>query len=363
MFSPSLQEKINTLKAYGSPLQIGAVTFANPLILAPMSAISKAPFRLLMEDLGAGGTVSELISAAGTFYQNQQTTDMFAIDSREKNVGLQIFGDVTEQLVYGAIKAQEAGAKFVDLNMGCPVKKVVCKGAGSAMLKEPHLLAPVFKEIKRALSIPFTIKIRTGWQTPNAHEVIHVAKEEGIEFVSLHGRTREQQYRGLADWDYIETLAQESPLPLIGNGDLHSPQMTSQRWAKTSCSALMLGRGPLRNPFIFLETLQEYALQRGLISPQQKISFWPEDIWEVLFTFYEYLQLHESNSRKHLVQFRKMALWFSAGLPHSVKYRTQIFAEESVEGLLKQSEDYFQSLGKTKKDIDPHEPFMNGGHG
>ncbi len=361
-FSTALQEKIQALTRLRSPTQIGQVSFASKLLLAPMSSICRPAFRLLMEDLGAGGTVSELVSATGLFFKNQQTQDMLRIHPKERHVGLQIFGDDLSHLTYGAQKAQEAGARFVDLNMGCPVKKVVCKGAGSAMLKEPHKLAPIFQTIKKSLQVPFSIKIRTGWSTPNADEILHVAKEEGIEFVSLHGRTRDQQYRGQADWEYIESLAQTQTIPLLGNGDLHTPSRCAHHLKNTACHALLLGRGPLRNPFIFLESYREaYGSESD-----KNIFFTANDYGEICERFSHYLQQTETNPRKHFIQLQKISLWFSAGLPHSVQFRTQLFDVKDADQVLQLATQYFSGLDQEKnlstlKDCDPN--FMNGGHG
>lgn len=355
-FSLPLQKKLETLAQRRTKVKLGSVDFDSPLLLAPMSSICKAPFRLLMEDLGAGGTVSELISATGIFYKNQQTLDMLYIDPREKNVGLQIFGDDADHMNFAALVAQEKGAKFVDINMGCPVRKVVTKGAGSALLREPLALAPYLQTIKKGLKIPLTIKIRTGWCSQNAEEVLKVAEGEGVEFVAVHGRTREQQYRGKADWDYLEKLATSSALPIIGNGDLHSPALLRERLSLTRCPSLMVGRGSLRNPFIFSEAYAE---------PGPEPLFKGEDYFEAIQRFHHYLQQDQSvdNERKLLVQFRKMVLWFSAGFPHAVKFRGSIFQIDSLPDVLNITQDFFLSLGAQRKAIDPQEAFMNGGHG
>jgi nifR3 family TIM-barrel protein len=200
-----------------------------------------------MEDLGAGGTVSELISCHGINYGNHRTLEMLKIHPLERNVGIQLFGEDGESMAKAAEVAESYGPKFIDINMGCPVNKVVTKGGGSALLKEVQNLAPMFEKIRSRLKIPLSIKIRTGWDSTslNADEVLNIAHNSGIEWVAIHGRTRTQQYTGLANWNYIEGLTEKKKLPLIGNGDLHHPYGVSERLQNTSCEALMIARGAL----------------------------------------------------------------------------------------------------------------------
>ena len=287
-FSPQLQKKIDLLKLKRRPTKLGRIDFASPLILAPMAGICTIPFRLLMEDLGAGGTVSELVSCHGINHGNDRTLSMLKIDPREENVGLQLFGEDPESMAKAAKVAQEYNPKFIDINMGCPVRKVVTKGGGSALLKEPQELIPYLKAIKEVLHIPLSIKIRTGWDDDsiNADEVVKIANDLGIEWVAIHGRTRAQSYAGHANWDYIEELTQNSPLPLIGNGDLHQAYQVKERLEKTHCKALMIARGSLRNPFIFLESYIE----------NEEIAFNGADYFEVIQRLNQYCLLYTSPS-------------------------------------------------------------------
>ena len=169
MFSKTLQDKIVRAKARMTPTKLGNVEFASPLLLAPMSAICNAPFRRLMEDLGAGGTVSELISCHGINHGNLRTRNMLKLDPHEKNVGLQLFGEDPKAMALAAKVDNDHNPKFIDINMGCPVKKVVSKGGGSALLKDTSALGNFFATIKKELTIPLTIKIRTGWEIGRAH--------------------------------------------------------------------------------------------------------------------------------------------------------------------------------------------------
>lgn len=355
-FSPELQKKIDVLKARRTPIQMGSLSFDSPLLLAPMSSICTAPFRLLMEDLGAGGTVSELISIHGINYKNVRTIDMLKVDSREKNMGLQLFGEGAEAFAEAAKVAEEFNPKFIDINMGCPVKKVVGTGAGSSLLKDPSALPPLFSAVKKAIKVPLTIKIRLGWDhdSINALEVIHIAKEEGIEFVAVHGRTRAQQYTGNANWDHLEFLGEKAPLDIIGNGDLHTATLVKNRMKTTKCQALMLGRGPLRNPFLFLEPYMTEA---------DDIFFTPQDHLEVINKLIEYSVPYAHSDHTLLVSIRKHLIWMAAGYNNVSYFRDMIFKTPDLKDTIKISEDFFLSLKDQRKRLQDHDSFMTSGHG
>ncbi|MFP5385752.1 MAG: tRNA dihydrouridine synthase [Bacteriovoracia bacterium] len=358
-FSKNLQEKIGKFRSLATPIKLGQIHFDSKLILAPMAGICNIPYRLLMEDLGAGGTVSELISCHGINYGNQRTLDMLKIHPLERNVGIQLFGEDPESMARAAETAESYGPKFLDINMGCPVNKVVTKGGGSALMKEIEALAPLFESMRSKMKIPLSIKIRTGWDanSRNAAEILKIAHESGIEWVAIHGRTRTQQYTGLADWNFIEELNDLKKLPLIGNGDLHHPYGVSERLQKTNCDALMIARGALRNPFIFLESLDPtYASQKRSV-------FLGEDYWEVIQRLDHYCRETFKEERTILVQLRKLVVWFAAGFPHAAAFRSQIFGCQVLEDCMKIAEDYFLSLGNSQKFINYDEVFMSSGHG
>ncbi|MBC7427328.1 MAG: tRNA-dihydrouridine synthase [Bacteriovorax sp.] len=355
-FRPELQNKIDTLKARRTPIQLGSIHFDSNLLLAPMSSICNAPYRLLMEDLGAGGAVSELISCHGINYKNVRTTEMLKIDPREKNIGIQLFGEGAVAMANAAKVAEEFGPKFIDINMGCPVKKVVGTGAGSSLLKDPTQLPVFFSTIKKAIKLPLSIKIRIGWDhdSINAMEVIHIAKEEGIEFVAVHGRTRAQQYTGQANWDLLESLGENAPLDIIGNGDLHTSSLVKAKMSSTKCQALMLGRGPIRNPFLFLEPYMQ---------ENDNIFFTPEDHFEVVQKLIEYARIYAHNDHILLISIRKHLIWMAAGFNNAGVFRDLIFKTPDLNETIKISEDFFMSLQDQKKRLGDHESFMTSGHG
>ena len=358
-FSPELSQKIANFRSHAKPMQLGRIGFDSKLILAPMAGICNIPYRVLMEDLGAGGTVSELISCHGINYKNERTLEMLKIHPLERNVGIQLFGEDADAMAKAAEVAESYGPKFLDINMGCPVTKVVSKGGGSAMMKEVQKLAPLFEKMRSNMKIPLSIKIRTGWDANslNAKEIINIAYNSGIEWVAIHGRTRTQQYTGFANWDFIEALNDDKKLPLIGNGDLHHPYGVSERLKVTNCDALMIARGALRNPFIFLESMDpEYASQKRSV-------FSGSDYWEVIQRLQHYCEETFTEERTILVQLRKLIVWFAAGFPHAAAFRSQAFACQNLEDSMKIAEDYFLSLGSSQKFINYDEVFMSSGHG
>jgi nifR3 family TIM-barrel protein len=312
-----------------------------------------------MEQLGAGITVSELISCHGINYENKRTLEMLKIDPREKNVGIQLFGEDATAMAKAAQVALRSNPKFIDINMGCPVRKVVTKGGGSALLKNIEELAPFFREVKKAIDVPLTIKIRTGWDHDdiNADKIEHIALNEGVAWVAIHGRTRAQQYTGKANWDYIETLAEKSTLPIIGNGDLHQPHQVKARLNQTNCKALMIARGCLRNPFIFLESFHTDSTK------QANSLFKGADYWEIIERLYQYTCDTYEQERTRLVQLRKLIVWFAAGFPNAAKFRNNMFTCQNLEESMKFAQDYYTALEDARKQINYDEVFMSSGHG
>ncbi len=363
-FSPDLQNKIDTLMARRKSITLGRVSFDGPLLVAPMSAITSAPYRMLMQDLGAGGSISELISCHGINYKGVKTLHMLSIAAEERNVGIQLFGEDPEAMALAAkrVEALEHPPKFIDINMGCPVRKVVSKGAGSALLRAPEKLGTFFSTMRKAIQLPLTVKIRTGQneESINAPEVVRIAHEEGLEFVSIHGRTSVQQYRGKANWELIEKVAQEAPLPIIGNGDLQAPEEIRKRLNATHCKALMLGRGPLRSPFLFLESY---------LTPEDKIFFTPGDYFQVLSRYRQYLEAYTPIARVIETQIKKHVVWMVAGMPGASQFRSQVFASADFPSLWALIIQYMEGLtahlqqhGEGFREALDGD-FMEGGHG
>jgi len=321
---------------------------ANPFVLAPMAGITDKPFRSFMREMGCGVVVTELVSATGLKYSPQKTRRLMEFDSSQHPLGIQIFGENLEHLAEAAKEVEQMGADFVDLNFGCPVPKVVNKGAGSACLKNLDQLREVIRTTVQAVKIPVTIKVRTGWDhnTRNTPEVARIAHEEGVTWVAIHGRTRSAAYSGLADWEYIKRVKEESPLPILGNGDIVSAEMALYRLESSKCDGVLIGRGCLKNPNIFRQAQGLQPLPLNVLLKR---------LHEHLCDFYD--------ERLTLIQMRKFAAWYASGFAGAAAFRRTLF--QSVDGA--QVHDaiarFFGELGSEAQADTSHEPFLMGGHG
>lgn len=329
----------------------------NPLVLAPMAGITDSAFRSFMREMGAGIVVTELISATGTQYQSERTLRLMDFTPDQHPVGIQLFGEDPAIMAHAAQVAEARGCDFIDLNFGCPVPKVVKKGGGSAILRDLKALETMVRTVKAAIQIPLTIKIRTGWDqsSRNAEEVIHIAHNEGVSWVAIHGRTRAQGYSGNADWDYIRQVKATSKLPIIGNGDLHSPKMIEQRLKESGCDAVMIGRGCLKNPFLFRDTLN-HLRSESVAEPLKR------DLWSV----YDRLHFHLATQCEDTIltiQLKKFAAWYSSGYSGASQFRKSIFQTKEKNEVLDLAEDYFKGLTLELPEDTTQEPFLMGGHG
>ena len=234
-------------------LTIGNVSLANPVILAPMAGVSDLPFRLLCHEQGAGMVCSEMISAKAILYHNKNTEELMQIHPDEGPVSLQLFGSDPDIVSEMAKKIEERPFSVLDLNMGCPVPKVVNNGEGSALMKNPLLAGKIIEKTAKAIQKPLTVKIRKGFDDAhvNAVEMAKIAQESGAAAVAVHGRTREQYYSGTADWDIIAQVKQAVKIPVIGNGDVVDAASALRLFEQTGCDGIMVGRGAQGNPWIF----------------------------------------------------------------------------------------------------------------
>lgn len=345
----------------------------NPFVLAPMAGITDCAFRSFMKEMGAGIVVTELISGHGVEYNNAKTLKLMAYEEFQRPVGIQLFGEEPDIIGRAAKLAQERGADFVDLNFGCPVPKVVKKGAGSAILKDLKALQEMVSTVKKHIEIPLTIKIRTGWDetSRNAKEVAHIAYNEGVTWVAIHGRTRAQGYSGISDWEYIGDVRANSKIPIIGNGDIHRAEQAVERLTKYSLDGVMIGRGCLKNPWIFLEaqTLlseKQIEMQRH-VSGQDKKNFHPvvkieRDFRSAFFKLKAHLDKQCDEKILHL-QLKKFASWFSTGYPGASKFRRALFESKSVEDVWSTIERYFSEINSLIQADTSSEAFLMGGHG
>ncbi|MBS1969212.1 MAG: tRNA dihydrouridine synthase DusB [Bdellovibrionales bacterium] len=329
----------------------------NPFVLAPMAGITDHAFRTFMKKRGASVVVTELVSATGIEYKSERTLKLMSFDPTQRPIGIQLFGEDPETIAKGAQVAEEMGADFVDLNFGCPVPKVVKKGAGSGMLRDLPLLEKVLRSTVNAVKIPVTIKIRTGWDANslNAHDVCNIAYNEGITWVAIHGRTRAQSYSGWADWDYIADVKSKAKLPILGNGDILTPKQAVQRVKESGCDGVLIGRGCLKNPHIFMDAL---SLWKGEEMSQ-------EFSRDYLGLFLDLREAIVAHCDEHItgIQLRKFAAWFSTGYPGASQFRKNLFQTKSHDELMDLATEFFKSIGTIEQEDTSHEEFLMGGHG
>ncbi len=338
-------------------IRLGPLQVDHPFLLAPMAGITNSPFRRLMREYGSSVVISELVSANGIEHASNRTLDLLKFVEAERPVGLQIFGEDQENLVRACQVVERMGADFVDLNMGCPVPKVVKKGGGAAMCRNPAQLAPVLNAMVKSVKIPVTIKIRTGWDSGlrNAHEIVKVATDAGVAWVAIHGRTRAQGYSGLADWDFIGEVKTKSKLPIIGNGDVNTPDQAVDRYRTYGVDAVMIGRGALRNPFLFEQS-------RDLLAGRSIQPITAERIITLLKTQRAYLS-ECFEGRSVMLHARKFLAWYSSGYPGSSEFRKKVFHIPEEEELWNEAIRFFE-ISLKKRDMSfLEEPFLMGGHG
>lgn len=328
----------------------------NPFVLAPMAGITDKPFRSFMKTMGCSVVITELVSATGLKFNSEKTKRIMGFEKIQEPVGIQIFGDSLEDLAFATKEVEQAGANFVDLNFGCPVNKVVKKGGGAAILKDLNRVRDVFRTTKSATNLPVTVKIRTGWDsdTRNSVELAQVAYDEGIEWVAIHGRTRAQAYKGEADWDYIKYVKQNAKLPILGNGDLTSAEKSVSRLKESGCDGVMIGRGCLKNPWIFKESM-ELLNKGGLVEADKSFIL-------IFKKLTEFLEAH-CEERIQTLQLKKLSCWFASGYPNSAAYRREVFQIKEKAPLIDLIHSYFTKLDSLEQADTSAEAFLMGGHG
>ena len=311
-------------------LKIGNVELKNRYILAPMAGVTDLPFRLLCKEQGAGLLCMEMISAKALQYKNRNTKALLQIDPREYPVSLQLFGADPDIISEQAKAIEELPFQILDINMGCPVPKVVKNGEGSALMKNPRLVYDVVYKTVRAISKPVTVKIRKGFDEEhvNAVEIAKIIEEAGGAAVAVHGRTREQYYSGKADWDIIRQVKEAVSIPVIGNGDVTGSLAAEQLLEETGCDGVMIGRGRQGNPWIFRE-LNEYE-ETGKVPhrPSKK------EIKEMMLRHAQ-LQIELKGDYLGIREMRKHVAWYTKGMEGSAKLRDEINRVESYEELEK----------------------------
>lgn len=300
----------------------------NKVILAPMAGVTDLPFRLLCKEMGCDMFYTEMVSAKAIYYGNKNTEPLIRFEEAEHPIGVQLFGSEPELMGDMAARMCERGFDFVDVNMGCPMPKIVNNNEGSALMKQPKLVGRIVEEIVKRVDVPVSIKIRKGFDenSVNAPEIAHIAEESGASWVAVHGRTREQYYSGKADLDIIRQVKERVDIPVIGNGDLSTPETVITMREQTGCDAFMIGRGAKGNPWIFKE-MHTYFTE-GIIPPRPSV---PEIADMMLRHLKLMCQYKGEYSAIH--EMRKHIAWYTAGQRDSARLRNEINQIEEYDAL------------------------------
>lgn len=317
-------------------LKIGNVIIENPCMLAPMAGVTDLPFRMLCKEQGAGLLAMEMVSAKAISFHNRNTEALMEIAPGENPIALQLFGSDADIISEMAREIEERPFDILDLNMGCPVPKVVNNGEGSALMKDPKRVEEIVSKTVKAIKKPVTVKIRKGFDDRhvNAVEIAKIIEASGAAAIAVHGRTREQYYSGEADWEIIRQVKEAVSIPVIGNGDVTSAVRAKQMMDMTGCDGIMIGRAARGNPWIFRETA-EY-LRTGVLLQRPGRS----EVRDTILRHCE-LQLQYKGEYTGIREMRKHVAWYTAGYPHSAKLRGRINEIESMDAMKKLLEESF----------------------
>lgn len=310
-------------------MRIGKVTLENNVIAAPMAGVTDLPFRLLLKEQGVGLVCSEMVSAKAIYYNNKNTEALMQVNEKERPFSLQLFGSDPELMAEMVKKIEDRPYDVIDINMGCPVPKVVNNGEGSALMKNPMLAGRIIEAMAKATDKPVTVKIRKGFDDAhvNAVEMAHIAEESGAAAIAVHGRTREQYYHGKADWEIIRQVKEAVHIPVIGNGDIDSPEAAKAIVEYTGCDGIMLGRGLQGNPWLVGQILH------GKGKPTV------DEIVDMVLKHAQ-MQIEFSGEYLGIRQMRKHVAWYTTGYPGSAKLRGMVNQVESMEELTRLMQAY-----------------------
>lgn len=313
---------------YLHPLRIGDVELQNNIILGPMAGVSDLPFRLLCSENGAGLVCMEMVSAKAITYHNRNTDNMMEIHPEERPVSLQLFGSEPEVMAEATRMIADKPYDILDVNMGCPVPKVVGNGEGSALMKKPELIEGIVKAMVAETDRPVTVKIRKGFNEANVNavECALAAEQGGASAIAVHGRTREQYYSGEADWSIIRKVKEAVKVPVIGNGDVRDGASAKALIDATGCDGVMIARAAEGNPWIFREVIS--YLEKGVVPERPTM----QEMYEMVIRHAD-LQLKYKGEYIGIREMRKHVSWYTTGLPGSAKFRALINTMDDMDSL------------------------------
>ncbi|MCG6879399.1 MAG: tRNA dihydrouridine synthase DusB [Deltaproteobacteria bacterium] len=326
-------------------LKIGNLSLKNHLIMAPMAGITNPPFRLIAKRLGAGLVVTEMVSAVGLSRNHEKTLRYLKGDPEEKPLSVQIFGAEPQIMAIAAETAIERGADMVDINMGCPARKVVKNGSGGGLLRNPAAVQKMVTAVRKACTVPLTVKIRAGWSAGEANfrEIAGIIADCGADAVTVHPRFVNQGFSGHADWRIIKEIKEKLSIPVIGNGDVFKPELALQMRAETGCDGVMIGRGALGNPWIFRQILD---LEKGLEAHPPELS----ERKEVILSHFTHLSQIIGEDRASKLM-RGQLLWYTKGLPHSSRFRGAFTGIRDVHTMMATLGRYFETLMENQENV------------
>lgn len=300
----------------------------NPVVAAPMAGVSDRPGRLIAREYGSGLVYTEMISAKALTYKNQKTYQLMNMQDEVQPVSMQIFGSEPDVMAEGAKIMQAHGAQIIDINMGCPVPKVVNNGEGSSLMRTPEIAEAIVNEMVKAVTVPVTVKFRKGWDDTavNAVEFAKRMEAAGASAIAVHGRTRAQYYSGKADWDIIARVKAAVSVPVIGNGDIFTPMDAKKMLDETGVDGVMIGRGALGRPWLYQQTLD--YLRTGVYQPDPDM-----DVRREIILHHAQLLCEEKGEYVGMKEMRKHVAWYYKGLPHAAKMRDKINIISTLEEL------------------------------
>ncbi len=318
-------------------IQVGNVMIKGNLILAPMAGVTDLPFRLLCKEMGADLIYTEMVSAKGIYYDNKNTEGLLQVMEEERPVSLQLFGSDPQLMAEMAKKIEYRNFDILDINMGCPVPKVVNNGEGSALMKNPKQIGKIVRAVSQAIDKPLSVKIRKGFSNEecNAVEVAKIIEDNGAAAVAIHGRSREQYYSGKADWDVIARVKDAVSIPVFGNGDVTSPETAKQLLDYTGCDGIMIARGVRGNPWLFSQ-IKTY-LQTGEHLPKPSI----KEVADMIKR-HGRLQVQYKGEYLGIREMRKHVAWYTAGYPDSARLRSMVNEVDTLESLDRLLDSYLE---------------------